>query len=70
MFDENSEENMIAVEEDQNDEEDEDDDEELPEDTFMIDLSEILLRIHGEVHGEEGYAELQEELPAGQEFEL
>ncbi|KAG2215482.1 hypothetical protein INT45_006336 [Circinella minor] len=68
MFDENSEENMIAVEEDPNDEEDED--EVLPEDRFMIDLSEILLRIHGEVHGEEGYAELQEELPADQGFEL
>ncbi|KAI7846605.1 hypothetical protein BDC45DRAFT_576978 [Circinella umbellata] len=69
MFDENSEENMIAVEENPNDEED-DENEELREDTFMIDLSKILLHIYGEVHGEEGYAELQEELPAGQEFEL
>ena len=41
-----------------------------PEDTFMVDLSEILLRIHGEVHGEDGYVELQDEIPAGQEFEL
>ena len=36
----------------------------------MVDLSEILLRIHGEVHGAEGCVELQDELHAGQELEL
>ncbi|KAI7856125.1 hypothetical protein BDC45DRAFT_567627 [Circinella umbellata] len=62
------EESIIAEDDYLSDEEDEH--EVLPEDAFMIDLPELLLRIHGEIHGEESYAELQDELPAGQEFEL
>ena len=44
---------MIAVEDSVNNEEDKDTDKVQPENTFMVDLSEIVLRIHGEVHEEE-----------------
>ena len=66
----NDEDDVVAVEDGGNDEEDEYANEVQLEDTFMVDLSEILQRIHREVHGEEGCVELQDELHADQELEI